>query len=186
MVDAIAAGQNLVGAPESILQALDDLIADAQSYPVADTETAVDEPLASAQFDAVPSLDEQVDIDTEISLPLIEEVDYQEVVDDERSDTVELAEEDALTAADSLLADSPLVERIAADVTQESQVFAVLELDESAESDGEDITLSAMDLGDELLVDQLAVEDIVPTLPVAEIIDDVDADYVEDISFALP
>jgi chemosensory pili system protein ChpA (sensor histidine kinase/response regulator) len=186
MVDAIAAGQNLVSPPESILQALDDLIADSHTYPSEDLEPDVNEQLASVSFESLPSLDEQVDVDSDISLPLIEEVDYQEIVDDELSETVELAEEYALTAADTLLADSPLVERIAADVTEESQGFTALELDESAESYSEEITLSApdaSDLGEELLLDELADEDIVPTLPIAEILD---VDDAEEITLALP
>ncbi len=186
MVDAIAAGQNLVSAPESILQGLDDLIAEAETCLSEDREPEIDEQLASADFDVLPSLDEQVDTDTEASLPLIEEVDYQEIADDELSETLELAEADALSTADTLLADSPLVERIAADVTEENQDFIALELDESAESDSEEITLSVADvsdLGDELLLDEIAGEEIIPALPLAEM---VDADDAEEITLALP
>lgn len=186
MVDAIAAGQNLVSAPESILQALDDLIAEAQAYPDEDAEPEIDEPLASANFDALPSLDEQVEVDTEASLPLIEEVDYQEVVADEDVETFDLEEADALSAADNLLADTALVERIAADVTEETQAFSVLELEENAEPDSEEITLStvdASDLGDELLLDEIASEDIIPALPLTETLDANDA---EEITLALP
>jgi len=186
MVDAIAAGQNLVSAPESILQGLDDLIAEAQTYPSEDSDSEIDEQLASADFDALPSLDEQVDVDTEASLPLIEEVDYQEIAEDGSSETLELEEADALSAADYLLADTALVERIAADVTEESQAFSALELDEISESDNEEITLSTADvsdLGDELLLDEMAGEEIIPALPLTEILD---ADDAEEITLALP
>lgn len=191
MVDAIAAGQNLVSAPESILQGLDDLIAEAQTYPSEDSEPEIDEQLASANFDSLPSLDEQVDVDTEaslplIDLPLIEEVDYQEIAEDESSETLAFEEADVLSAADYLLADTPVVERIAADVTEESQAFSALELDENVDSDSEEITLSpadVSDLGDELLLDEVADEDIIPALPLAETLD---ADDAEEITLALP
>lgn len=194
MVDAIAAGQNLAAAPESILQALDDLIAEAQAYPAADLEEPVAEQLATAEYEAIPALDEQFELDTQIAEPLIEEVDYAEIELHEHTATLELAEEDALQAADSALADTPLVERIAADVAEENLAFATLELDESIDVDSEEINLSdisLVELGDELSIDENA--EIIPALPMADALDEenlaaleIDLDDSEEITLDLP
>ncbi|GGY82601.1 hypothetical protein GCM10011613_29300 [Cellvibrio zantedeschiae] len=196
MVDAIAAGQNLVNAPESILLALDDLIAEAQSYPAENIDTSVAEQLATSEFDAVATLDDQIDVDAEAALPLIEEVDYEESADHEQV-TLELAEDEALHAADTVLADNLLVERIAADVAEEDHGFAELELDESvtvdSESDAEEITLSTndFDLGEEIVLE--SDDEIIPALPVVDAVDDeniaalaIDLDDAEEITLELP
>lgn len=193
MVDAIAAGQNLLNAPDSILQALDDLIATAQSYSAAGFDAPVVEQLAAAEFEPLAELDEQLEPDLQTAQPLIEEVDYEEVVLHEHTSTLELAEEDAIQAADSALADTLLVERITADVA-EDHIFTTLELDESIELDGEAITLSehsVVELGDELAFD--ADADIIPALPMVDAIVDedleaftIDIDDAEEITLELP
>ncbi|MFO1389487.1 Hpt domain-containing protein [Cellvibrio sp.] len=156
MVDAIAAGQNLTNAPESILQSLDDLIAEAQSYPDASTEEPIAEQLATAGFEAVASLDEQVAVDAEPALPLIEEVDYEAIADDQIA-TLELAEDEALDAAENALADTLVVERIAADVA-ENEEDASLDLGDLVELDIEDVSISD--------------DEIIAALPVAELDED--------------
>jgi len=170
MVDAIAAGQNLVNAPESILQALDDLIAEVQAYPSEDHEPEIIEQLAGASFESLASLDEQVETDREVSTPLIEEVDYREIAADEQAVTREFAEEDAINTVNALLANTPLVERIAADMTDDGHAADV---DENTEADPEEINLStAVDYGDEFVLDALAGEEIIPTLPAVEALSD--------------
>lgn len=197
MVDAIAAGQNLVNAPDSILQALDDLIAEAQPYPSSDIAEPVVEQLATTEFEAVAELDEELEIDSQAAEPLIEEVDYEEITLHEQTSTLELAEEDALHAANNALADTPLVELVAADVADE-HIFTALELDESTDVSGaeieEEITLAehnVIELGDEVGLDEDA--EIIPALPMVEILDDenhqaltIDIDESEEITLELP
>jgi len=90
MVDAIAAGQNLVSAPAPILDALDDLIAAAhagasasvetETAEIDDTEiTEINEQLATDQFEPIPQLDEQVEEYSADDLPLMESVDYDDI-----------------------------------------------------------------------------------------------------------
>jgi chemosensory pili system protein ChpA (sensor histidine kinase/response regulator) len=169
MVDAIAAGQNLSNAPDSILQALDDLIADVQAYPSEDDESAIIEQLAGSHFEPLAALDEQVETDIEVSVPLIEEVDYREIAANEQAITREFAEEDAINTANALLANTPLVERIAADMTDVQEI----DVDENTAPDYEEINLSAAaDFGDELVLDEQADEEIIPSLPSVEALSD--------------
>ena len=194
MVDAIAAGQNLVSAPESILQALDDLIeqddliAEAQrdKTPVVETdaadfvdvETQIFEQLATTEFEPVASLDEQVEQDTQAALPLIEEVDYAEIVLDEQVSTLEWDEGDALLVADDVLVDTAIIERVAADVGELDPEFAALELEDDSEV--EEITLSEdhiIDLGEELLID----EDIDFDIPVLSVVETLGEDETENL-----
>jgi chemosensory pili system protein ChpA (sensor histidine kinase/response regulator) len=210
MVDAIAAGQNLMNAPESILQALNDLIAEAQVYSAADItppininapkdadeaiDTSIVEQLATAEFEPHAELDEHLELNSLTAEPLIEEVNYEEIVVHEQTSMLELAEEDAMQAADSALADTLLVERIAADVAEEGHLYTALELDESSEADGEEIIVSEhnlVELGDELTLDTDI--EIIPSLPVSELLEDethkafaLDIDDAEEITLALP
>lgn len=192
MVDSIAAGQNLMTAPDSIVQALDDLIAEAQREPAPaleaeslsanddsgdeaiDIETQIFEQLATGEFEAVPALEEQVEQDTLAAVPLIEEVEYAELVADEPLD---FAEDDAIVLGDELLLDAESEENLTVDLGELDPEFAALELDESGDGDAEEITLSvdhALDLGDELLLDhdEVAEVDEIPVLSVVETLDD--------------
>ncbi len=191
MVDAIAAGQNLVNAPDSILQALDDLIAEAETSPAADAESPIVEELPTAEFESIASLDEQLVEDQSAAVPLIEEVDYEEIELHDQADTLELAEHEAISVAENALADNPVVELIAADVADESQAFASLELEDAIDLDAEEITLSqddVIDLGEELVLESDA--DLVPTLPVVDVLAEdelaINLDDAEEITFALP
>ena len=175
MVDAIAAGQNLANAPESILQSLDDLIAEAQSYPDAAIEEPVAEQLATVDFEPVASLEEQVEVDAEPALPLIEEVDYEAVAEDQIA-TLELAEDEALDAAENALSDTIVVERIAADVAEDAHT----DLGDLVEIDDEDTSLSD--------------DEIMASLPVVDVSEDESAsldlqeaeDESEEITLELP
>ncbi|RYZ98969.1 MAG: histidine kinase, partial [Moraxellaceae bacterium] len=133
MVDAIAAGQNLMNAPESIVQALDELIAQAQASNEIDFNSSVAEELRVADTESIAENDEQHRVESQA--PLIEEVDYEEIALSEQTSTLELAEEDALQAANNVLADTPVVERIAADVADEDHAFTSLEDTSDAGSD---------------------------------------------------
>jgi len=174
MVDAIAAGQNLVNAPDSILQALDDLLVEAQSE-IPEPDLPGLEELASDHFEPVARLDEQLEPDTQVSDPLIEEVEYEEVVSGEQTATLEIAEEDALHAADSVLADTPVVERLTADVASDTHELFVPELS--------DADTSGIELGEELLLDAGSDEEIIATLPVADdsVVDDIENIKLEGI-----
>jgi len=170
MVDAIAAGQNLVNAPDSILQSLDDLIAEAQ----------VDITESSSPVEA----------------PLIEEVAYEELELHDQSATLELAEDEALHAAENVLTDNALVELIAADVAEDAHAFANTESYESTVPDIEEITLSQDDiieLGDEISLESESESDLIPTLPVVDAMGDEDLeslagdiDEAEEITLELP
>ncbi len=211
MVDSIAAGQNLVRAPDSILQALNDLIAEAQSdktpYAETDVESFVDietqifEELGTSEFEAVAPLDEQVEQDTQASVPLVEELDDEDLVLYEQTHTLELAEDDALDLADEALADSDIAEPLVADLGELAPEFAALELEDFNEADAEEITLSVdhmVDLGDELLIEEVDA-DAIPMLSVVEPLSDeiaieefsvdltdIDLDDAEEITLDLP
>jgi len=135
MVDAVAAGQNLVSAPHSVIDALDDLISaananlsvgrqivESESAETETLETEIAEQLAADHFENIPELDEQVEEDSADELPLVEAIDYGDIqlediasiniLDaDVTEDTFELSEE--LNLDDDnipLLSDSEIVE----------------------------------------------------------------------------
>lgn len=182
MVDAIAAGQNLANAPDSILLSLDDLIAEAQhnsdelsysaveshpeeqAYPESEIEEPVHEQLATADFNSIASLDEQVEVDAEPALPLIEEVEYEEPTSDDQVATLELAEDEAIDAADNALADTIVVERITADVADDIHLdlsdAVSIDVEEVPLSDDETIAaLPSVDVSEEQQFDSLSVDD---------------------------
>lgn len=188
MVDAIAAGQNLANAPDSILLSLDDLIAEAQAnsdelsysaveshpeeqvypeeqaYPESEIEEPVHEQLATADFNSIASLDEQVEVDAEPALPLIEEVEYEEPTSDDQVATLELAEDEAIDAADNALADTIVVERITADVADDIHLdlsdTVSIDVEEVPLSDNETIAaLPSVDVSEEQQFDSLSVDD---------------------------
>ena len=146
MVDAIAAGQNLINAPAPILESLDALIASANAEENTTTETEILEQLPTSQFENVPELNEQVEEDV-IDLPLAEAVDYEDVQSEEISGF---------------------------DVTDESIVESALEdrlhIDDDNDGYAEEITLSAndvLDLGEELNLEG----DSIPLLSDADVAD---------------
>lgn len=227
MVDAIAAGQNLVSAPESILQALNDLIeqddlvnqedltAEAQSDKTPETEavdaanyddieTQIFEQLATTEFEAVATIDEQVEQDAQASAPLIEEVDYEDLVLDTPESTPELTEDDSVVVTDEAQTDTPVVEADTTDLGELNPEFAALELDDFNEVDAEEITVSVdhvVDLGEEILIDEdVDVDtDAIPMLSVVEPLTDdvaveefsvdladIDIDDAEEITLDLP
>ena len=133
MVDAIAAGQNLVNAPEAILLALDDLIAQAAAPAV--EETLVLETASEMTGDETSSLGSM----------RIEAVDYAEIDAAVENTMLELAADDAIDVANDVLADEAQVELVSADVTEQNEAFSSPMLDDVVEFDGEEITLSAVD-----------------------------------------
>ncbi|RYY02739.1 MAG: response regulator [Gammaproteobacteria bacterium] len=161
MVDAIAAGQNLANAPESILDALDDLIAAANAKPEVDIEAQIFNELETADFEATAKLESHAEENSHESLPLIEGVDYEEteapllaeddlVLDADIDLDLDVAQEEITLSADDSL---DLGDELTLDIDDEDiPVLSVVETAdddlveiESSDEDGEEITLELPD-----------------------------------------
>lgn len=199
MVDAIAAGQNISTAPAHIIDELDALLAQAANQSVSDILAADDvAEIAAAEIVVVGANDdEHIEL---ADLPGVEHIVVDlDIPDDIASSTTEhIIETTAVPAFESLeLEEQSDSDEVTLDVLDSIELGPVV----SEAITDEDIELSGIDFGDEIiledesssdeelsledditLADVIVTEDVVPTLPVLDAIvsDEHDVEMLSD------